>query len=165
MALKCNLEQTILVINHFLCQHNLNFEQILGHFLLTLLLVPLLRNSSKARVVNVSSIGHMLGKIHFENINLRNGAYTPTKAYAQSKLANVLFTREMARRLGPNSNINTYSLHPGVVNSELSRHVPFQKLNNIIMKLLYITVEMGAQTTLYCALEESLDNETGLYYE
>ena len=133
--------------------------------MLTLSLLPLLKKSSKARIITVSSIAHYFGQIHFENINLRNGAYTPSKAYGQSKLANILFTRELAKRLGTNSNITTYSLHPGIIKTDLSRHIPFQKLNNIVMNLLYISVELGAQTTLYCALEESLDNESGLYYE
>ena len=139
--------------------------QILGHFLLTLSLIPLLKKSSKARIVNVSSKAHLRGIIHFENINLRNGAYTPMKAYSQSKLSNVLFTRELTKRLGPKSHINTYSLHPGIVFTELTRHTPFQTVMNSIYKFLFISPEMGAQTTLYCTLEQSIDNESGFYYE
>ncbi|CAG2179878.1 unnamed protein product, partial [Oppiella nova] len=66
----------------------------LGHYLLTLSLMPLLKKSPKARIITVSSIAHMSGSIHFENINLRNKAYDPMTAYRQSKLANILFTRQ-----------------------------------------------------------------------
>ncbi|CAG2180252.1 unnamed protein product, partial [Oppiella nova] len=139
----------------------------LGHYLLTLLLLPLLRNSPKARVVNVSSIVHIFGSIHFENINLRNGAYDPHKAYAQSKLANILFTRELAKRLGPDTNINVYALHPGAVRTEGARNMGAVKrfMIHIMLKIIAINVDKGCQTTLYCAVDESLDGESGCYYE
>ncbi|CAG2103980.1 unnamed protein product, partial [Medioppia subpectinata] len=143
----------------------------LGHYLLTLSLLPLMKQSigtgRAARVVNVSSCIHALGNIHFENINLRNGAYHPQKAYAQSKLANVLFTRELARRLGSDSGVNSYSLHPGAVQSEGARHMTgVQKfLVNIMLKVMAIDVVKGCQTSLYCALDEGLDNESGFYYD
>ncbi|CAG2182472.1 unnamed protein product [Oppiella nova] len=140
----------------------------LGHFLLTLHLVPLLRKSSAARVVTVSSSGHGLGRIHLNNINLRNGDYHPWFAYGQSKLANVLFSRELAKRLR-HTNINAYSLNPGAIDTDLSRH--YRKTDDktkgkgFLKKNLLMTPFMGSQTTLYCALEEDLDDETGYYYE
>ncbi|CAG2123484.1 unnamed protein product, partial [Medioppia subpectinata] len=85
----------------------------LGPFLLTLTLLPLLQSAPVARIVNVASGYHEIGKIHFDNINLKNGAYDPEKAYCQSKLAMVLCTREMARRLGTESNVKCYALNPG----------------------------------------------------
>jgi NAD(P)-dependent dehydrogenase (short-subunit alcohol dehydrogenase family) len=109
----------------------------------------------------------MVGKIHFDNINLRN-EYSLSKAYSQSKLANILFTRELARRLGKKSNINAYSLHPGAVKTDFMRNIkPNVFLSFVvgILKLMFIDVYLGSQTTLHCALEESLDNETGYYYE
>jgi len=133
-------------------------------------LLPLLKRSANARVITVSSSGHLVGKINFDNINLLNGVYAPTKAYAQSKLANVLFSRELARRLGgADSNVKTYCLHPGPVNTELQRHVynaegSTSSAGKAIMKCVGLTPEMGAQTTLYCALEPSLDTESGAYY-
>ncbi len=133
--------------------------------MLTLSLLNLLKNSSNARIINVSSTAHITGKIHFENINLRNNEYSPSKAYSQSKLANILFTRELAKRLGKNSNIKVYCLHPGIIRTDLMRHIPLNAFLNLIVKIFLIDVEMGAQTTLFCALEESLENETGLYYE
>jgi len=138
---------------------------ILGHFLLTLSLLSLLKKSSNARIINVSSVTHITGKIHFENINLRNNAYSPSIAYRQSKLANILFTRELAKRLGKNSNINVYSLHPGIIKTDITRHLLTGVILNLFSKIFLLNVEMGAQTTLYCALEESLDNESGFYYE
>ncbi|CAG2114649.1 unnamed protein product, partial [Medioppia subpectinata] len=143
----------------------------LGHYLLTLSLLPLMKQSvgtgRPARVVHVSSGLHKSGKIHVENINLRNGAYEPEKAYAQSKLANVLFTRELARRLGPERGVNTYSLHPGAVQTENVRYMKFvQKfVVTIMMKVVGIDVVKGCQTSLYCALDEGLDNESGFYYD
>ena len=106
---------------------------------------------------------YVLGQINFKNINLRN-AYSPLKAYAQSKLALILFTRELAKRLGPKSNVKAYCLHPGIIFSDLSQHLGFGRFNTFLMKLLYLNIEMGAQTTLFCALEESIENESGHYY-
>ncbi len=113
----------------------------------------------------MSSSAHITGKIHFENINLGNNAYTPLKAYCQSKLANILFTRELAKRLGKNTNIKVYCLQPGFIRSDLWRHSNNISFFNFISRIFFIDVEKGAQTTLFCVLEESLDNETGFYYE
>ena len=132
----------------------------LGHFLLTLLVLPLLKESNKARVINVSSGAYLLTNLHLDNINM-TGISDPSTIYGHSKLAQVLFTREMARRLGKNSNVNVYVLHPGVVESELGRDAP-TPTKSVIPK---ISGHLGAQTTLYCALEESLDDESGFYYE
>ena len=124
-----------------------------------------MKRGQKPRIINLTSLAHMMGEIHFDNINLSNGAFGTVKAYFQSKLAIILFTRELARRLGPNSNINTYCLHPGIIDSEVFREMPFQPLIKFLIKFLFLSVEMGSQTILFCALEESLDNETGQYYK
>ncbi|CAG2177838.1 unnamed protein product, partial [Oppiella nova] len=137
------------------------------HYLLTLQLLPLLRKAPKARIINVSSLSYASGRIHFENINLRNGAFNMMAANSQSKLANVLFTRELAKRLG-DTTINAYSLHPGAVATDWRRHIEspvFKFIAKIFTKMFAISVEMGTQTTLYCALEKSLDSESGFYYE
>ncbi|CAG2115309.1 unnamed protein product, partial [Medioppia subpectinata] len=144
----------------------------LGHFLFTLHLIPLLKKAPAGRIVTVASALHNFGQIDLQNINLRNGAYHPFFSYAQSKLANVLFSRELAKRLR-HSNINTYSLDPGVVNTDLNRH--FDKSapregtgandGPWLKRKLLITTYMGCQTTLYCALEDGLANESGFYYE
>ncbi|CAL1675390.1 unnamed protein product [Lasius platythorax] len=144
----------------------------LGHFLLTLLLLPKMQSSSPGcRIVNVSSIFHIVGNINFDDINLEK-SYTPTKGYTQSKLANILFTKELARRLKKADihGVNVYSLHPGLMPTEISRHsnntlfpgVAF--LYNCLTWLLFKNVEEGAQTTIYCSVDEKAANETGLYY-
>ncbi|KAG1942086.1 retinol dehydrogenase 11 isoform X2 [Pimephales promelas] len=139
----------------------------LGHFLLTNLLLDLLKKSTPSRIVNVSSLAHETGKIHFDDINLEKD-YNPTKSYKQSKLANVLFTRELAVRL-KGTGVTTYSLHPGVIHTELGRHfLPSLPLWKRLMFLpFYFFVKtpwQGSQTTIYCAVDESLQNTSGLYY-
>ena len=133
----------------------------LSHFLLTLLLLPLLKKSTKARVISVTGGVYAVAKMDLDNINME-GKFEPIPTYAHSKLAQILFTRELARRLGKDSNVNVYVLHPGVIETGLARDAPESRTKFSIQR---ISVELGAQTTLYCALEESLDNESGLYYE
>uniref|UniRef100_A0A8C1EE37 Si:ch211-107o10.3 n=1 Tax=Cyprinus carpio carpio TaxID=630221 RepID=A0A8C1EE37_CYPCA len=139
----------------------------LGHFLLTNLLLDLLKKSTPSRVVNVSSLAHEKGKIHFDDINLEKN-YDPLVSYRQSKLANILFTRELAVRL-KGTGVTTYALHPGLIQTELGRHF-FPSLS-LWKRLLFMpffffvkTPWQGAQTTIYCAVDESLQNTSGLYY-
>ncbi|CAG2174970.1 unnamed protein product [Oppiella nova] len=139
----------------------------LGHFLLTLHLVPLLKKSSAARVVTVSACAYKCGEIHLNNINLRNGDYHPLIAYMQSKLANVLFSRELANRLR-HTQVKTYALGPGVIDTDLKRHVEKvdeTKGKGFMERRLMMTPFMGCQTTLYCALDEGLADETGYFYD
>lgn len=144
----------------------------LGHFLLTLLLMPKMQSSSPGcRIVNVSSIAYILGDIDFDDINLEK-SYTSIKSYTQSKLANILFTKELARRLTKANihGINVYSLHPGLIPTEISRHASNTLFlgtgfaYNFLTWLLFKNVEQGAQTTIYCSVDEKAANETGLYY-
>ncbi|XP_025104046.1 retinol dehydrogenase 13-like [Pomacea canaliculata] len=140
----------------------------LGHFLLTMLLLNKLKSSAPSRIINVSSLAHTRGAINFDDLNSAK-SYDPGQAYAQSKLANVLFTRELAKRL-ENTNVTVNALHPGVVKTELGRHLPIAKsyissfLLKPIMWLLLKTPSQGAQTTLYCALTAELDGVTGKYF-
>ncbi|XP_063242453.1 retinol dehydrogenase 12-like [Bacillus rossius redtenbacheri] len=140
----------------------------LGHFLLTCLLLPRIIRSAPARIVNVSSLAHMAGSINFDDLNSEK-SYSATFAYGQSKLANILFTKELAKRL-KGTGVTTYSLHPGVVATELGRHFDSTYfwgvtwLFNNVASLVTKTPEQGAQTTIYCAVEESLAEESGLYY-
>lgn len=142
----------------------------LGHYLFTLLLLPRLIKSAPARIVNLSSLAHTWGdgRMHFEDVNLERG-YSPTGAYGRSKLANILFTTELAKRL-QGTKVNTYAVHPGVVDTELSRHFDsfilpgaawfYQRIGGLFIK----TPEQGAQTTLYCALDKKCEDQSGLYY-
>ena len=107
----------------------------LGHFLLTLLLLDKLKQSkSVARIINVTSGMYSKGKIHFDNINMENN-YDAMKAYAQSKLANVLFTRELAKRI-KGTNIRVYAVHPSKSNANYKLII----INNNFFKVLLIQI-------------------------
>ncbi|XP_058485361.1 retinol dehydrogenase 13 [Solea solea] len=139
----------------------------LGHFLFTNCLLDLLKKSTPSRIVIVSSLAHEKGQIHFDDINLDKD-YTPDKSYRQSKLANVLFGRELAARL-QGTGVTVYSLHPGVIRTELGRHffpnlALWKRIIAIPLAMLIKTPWEGAQTTIYCAVDESLANDSGLYY-
>lgn len=135
----------------------------LGHFLLTHLLLDLIKRSVPARIVNVSSKAHTMGSIQFDDLNSEKN-YSPLKAYAQSKLANILFTKELAQRL-KGTGVTVYALHPGVVRTELSRHL--SSALQFGLKLLRPFTKSpvnGSQTTIYCSIAPELEKETGLYY-
>lgn len=120
----------------------------LGHFALTGLLMPLLTHTPKARVVTVSSMAHHSGRIDFDNLNAEK-SYSPRGAYAQSKLANLLFTLELNRRFSQvNNDTIAVSAHPGWTATELQKHSPiFAALNPFLAQ----TAESGAWPTLYAA--------------
>ncbi len=135
----------------------------LGHFLLTLMLLDRLKDSDHGRIVNVASRAHYRAKgIDYQAVRKPTRTRVGMKEYEVSKLANVLFTAELARRL-TDTRITTYSLHPGVVASDIWRRVPwpFEKL----IKRFMITNEEGALTTLHCAMSPQAGKETGLYYD
>ncbi|XP_045925311.1 retinol dehydrogenase 13-like isoform X2 [Micropterus dolomieu] len=93
----------------------------LGHFLLTNLLLDKLKESAPSRVINLASLAHIVGKIDFEDLNWEKKKFDTKQAYCQSKLANVLFTRELAKRL-QGTGVTVNAVHPGVVATELGRH-------------------------------------------
>ncbi len=134
----------------------------LGHFLLTLKLLDLMPGGG--RIVNVSSGAHKVGKIHFDDINLTKG-FNVIRAYAQSKLANVLFTRELAVRL-LDRGITVNCCHPGAVatNIGISRETGFGKTVTGMLKPFFQTPEQGAQTAIYLASDENLEAITGAYF-
>ncbi|XP_043931116.1 retinol dehydrogenase 12-like isoform X2 [Protopterus annectens] len=139
----------------------------LGHFLLTNLLLDKLRHSAPSRIVTVSSTAHATGKIQFEDTFLVKNC-SSFACYSQSKLANVLFTRELAKRL-KGSGVTTYCLHPGVIRTEISRHLfvnsPILRMFlTLVCHFFLKTPAEGAQTTIYCAVAEELQNTSGLYY-
>jgi NAD(P)-dependent dehydrogenase (short-subunit alcohol dehydrogenase family) len=135
----------------------------LGHFLFTRLLLDRVRASGPARIVNVSSASHYSAKgIDWDALKKPTRSTTGMPEYAVSKLANVLFTRELAKRL-PASEVTTYSLHPGVIASDIwSRRVP--RFLAAIPKLFMRSTADGAKTTLYCATSPACASETGRYY-
>ncbi|XP_075936925.1 retinol dehydrogenase 12, like isoform X1 [Anarhichas minor] len=134
-----------------------------GHFLLTHLLIDLIKRSAPARIVTVSSMAHSWGSINLEDINSEK-SYDKKAAYSQSKLANVLFTRSLAKKL-EGTGVTTYSLHPGVVKTDLWRHLsgPQQFLMKMVSPFTKNSSQ-GAQTSIYCAVEPSLEKESGGYY-
>lgn len=140
----------------------------LGHFLLTNLLLDLLKKSAPSRIVNLSSLGHKkTSRFKFENVN-NEKTYNKSEAYRQSKLANVLFTKELARRL-EGTGVTTYAVHPGVVDTELLRHLivstqPVKSFMRPVVWLVCKTPFQGAQTSLYCAVSGDLEGVTGRYY-
>ncbi|CAB1340927.1 unnamed protein product [Coregonus sp. 'balchen'] len=135
----------------------------LGHFFLTFLLLDLLKHSAPSRVITVSSSAHTMGRIHFEDLNSEK-EYHPVKAYVQSKLANILFTRELAKRTAV-LGVTAYAVHPGVVNTDLMRHIK-RPLQVMLKKFNYFlkTPAEGAQTTLYCILTPDSELTSGGYY-
>lgn len=124
-----------------------------GHFAFTTALYEKLKAAGSARVVNVSSMAHWRSPVMFDNIDLKED-YDAWKAYGQSKTANILFTKELQKRFGPDG-ITSVVLHPGVIQSELWRHtdkvVSFNK-----------TIPQGASCSMFCCVSPNV--EGGEYY-
>src|SRR5690606_21299928 len=137
----------------------------LGHFYLTNLLLELLKNSDSARIINVSSSAHPGNKIDFDDI-VNPKQYDRKKAYGQSKLANVLFTYELARRLS-NSKINANAIDPGGVATNFAWNegiVPWLKHRiYYILKRKLLTPKQGADTIVYLASSSEAEGITGKY--
>ncbi|XP_002735885.1 retinol dehydrogenase 13-like [Saccoglossus kowalevskii] len=141
----------------------------LGHFLLTNLLLDLIKKSSPSRIVTVSSMGHTFAKeINFDDINAEK-SYNRINAYSQSKLANILFTRELSKKL-QGTKVTVYSLHPGAVRTELDRYIPAYfryAMYFLLYPILALTLKSskdGAQTSIQCAVAEELKDVSGLYF-
>ena len=134
----------------------------LGTFLLTHELLPLLEASAPSRVVVVSSGLHFRGTMSWDDLQASKRSYGGTTAYNQSKLANVLFTKALARRVAK-KRITVNALHPGVVGTELTRELP--GFLRGIWKLFTLTPKEGAATTLHVALSEEGGTENGAYFE
>lgn len=135
----------------------------LGHFLLTNLLLDTLVASAPSKIINVSSRGHAWGKINRDDVQGLHG-YSSWGAYTQSKLANVLFTRELAKRLD-GTEVTANAVHPGTVSTELSRHMTCLALvATMPLRLFFKTAKAGAQTTLAIALDPDYNSVTGKYF-
>jgi NAD(P)-dependent dehydrogenase (short-subunit alcohol dehydrogenase family) len=136
----------------------------LGHFLLTNLLLDLMKKSAPSRIVNVSSGAHKIGKIFFTDVNLTDN-YSVWRAYAQSKLANILFTYELARRLD-GTGVTVNCLHPGAVATEMgiSRETGFGRLITSLLKPFFQTPRQGADTAIYLAESPEVQRVTAQYF-
>jgi NAD(P)-dependent dehydrogenase (short-subunit alcohol dehydrogenase family) len=137
----------------------------LGYFLLTNLLLDLLVRSAPARVVTVASIGHRRGTLDFDDLGFERG-YSIMRAYTRSKLANVLFAAELARRLA-GTGVTSNSLHPGSVATNIWSGAPTWA--KPIIALLYrpflVSAAKGAATIVQLAASPELEGVTGRYFE
>lgn len=136
----------------------------LGHFLLTNLLADMLIRSAPARIVIVASGAHKTGRLCFEDIHLKKD-YRAFKAYSQSKLANVLFSYELADRLR-GSGVTVNCLHPGAVATKIgiNRETGFGTFVTSMLKPFFQSPEQGAATAVYLASSSEVEGETGHYY-
>ncbi|XP_070825996.1 dehydrogenase/reductase SDR family member 13-like [Chaetodon trifascialis] len=142
----------------------------IGHFLLTNLLLDRLKECEPSRVVNVSSLAHHFGKIDFDCLNTQKALGVGTtymevlQTYSDSKLCNVLFTHELAKRL-QGTKVTCYTLHPGCIKTELTRNTPtMQMLLKPLTAFFFKNAVQGAQCTLHCALQEGLEPLSGRYF-
>ncbi|MET0406329.1 MAG: SDR family oxidoreductase [Cystobacter sp.] len=136
----------------------------LGHFLLTLLLLEPLRAAPQGRVISVSSGAHRVGSIHWEDPHFTR-EYSMWRGYAQSKLANILFTKGLAYRLRGTA-VTANCLHPGAVGTQLgvNRDTGF---GGTVMKLLsfvFISPEQGADTSVFLATSDEVTGVSGEYF-
>lgn len=134
----------------------------LGHFLLTNLLLDTLKSSMPSRIINVSSEAHHYGRINQMDLNMEK-SYNQYHAYFQSKLANILFTRALAKRLLA-TGVTANALHPGVVRTELARHLLLLRICLSPLFLFLKTVQSGSQTTIALAVDPELEQISGKYF-
>ena len=138
----------------------------LSGFLLTEELLPLLEAAPRARVIGVSSGSHFSGRIHWDDVFLKR-RYFGLTAYDQSKLAVVLFTYELAARLGPGSTVSTYAVDPGLVKTEIAA-----KGCGALVRLVWrirtskgISAAEAAASISFLATDPSVADETGMYWK
>ena len=145
--------------------HELTFQvNYLCHFLLTNLLLDLLKKSAPSRVVNISSGLHERGRIDFEDLNM-NKKYNPNKAYANSKLANVLFTYELAKRL-EGTGITVNVSNPGMAKTHLGYDSGgLTSFSKKFIDLFGKSAEKGAETTIFLATSPEVETISGKYFE
>ncbi|XP_029844900.2 retinol dehydrogenase 12 [Ixodes scapularis] len=138
----------------------------LGHFLLTNLLLPVLKSSSPSRIISLSSVAYMFGNIDFADLQSMSGKFVTGKVYSNSKLATVLFTTELARRLD-GTGVTANVLHPGVVNTPLSRSL--MKVGEPVFSILSTifgvkSLVEGAQTSIHLAVADEVSDVSGAYF-
>ncbi|MGH3645971.1 MAG: SDR family oxidoreductase [Micromonosporaceae bacterium] len=137
----------------------------LGYFLLTALLEDLLVRSAPARVVTVASVGHRQGTMDFDDLGYERG-YSIMKSYARSKLGNVLFSAELARRLA-DKGVTSNSLHPGAVATNIWSGAPTwaKPLITLVARPFFISATKGAQRITQLVTDPALEGVTGTYFE
>lgn len=137
----------------------------LAPFLLTNLLLDTLRASAPARVVTVASSAHEGATIHFDDLQQTRGLYRALGVYGQSKLANIMFTYELARRLA-GSGVTANALHPGIVATHIyrSNNRLFNNAARAVMPLFALSPEKGARTSIYLASSPEVATVSGKYF-
>ncbi|XP_044740011.1 retinol dehydrogenase 11-like [Chrysoperla carnea] len=141
----------LMQVNHF------------GPFLLTNLLLDLLKKSAPSRIVTVSSLGHIFSSLDPDNLNKPR---SDELKYFNSKLCNILMSNELARKL-EGTNVTSNSLHPGVVHTEIMKHLPWYKRLPVsfIYWFFFKNAKEGAETTIHCAVCEKVDGISGKYFQ
>lgn len=136
----------------------------IGHYLLSRNLLPVIKRTPEARIVVVSSGAHKMGKLDFANLDLKRG-YSVFAAYGRSKLCNILFTKELARRL-EGSGVIANCMHPGAVatNIGVDRDTGFGKTVMRMLRPFFLTPEKASETVLYLACDEEVRNVSGEYF-
>jgi NAD(P)-dependent dehydrogenase (short-subunit alcohol dehydrogenase family) len=136
----------------------------LAYFLLTNMLLETMKASAPARIINVSSDAHSGGKIDFDNLQGEQ-SYSSFGPYGNSKLANILFTTELARRL-EGTGVTVNALHPGLTNTGFGRNNPgfLMKIMGAIIPLIARPPEKGAETSIYLATSPEVQSITGKYF-
>jgi NAD(P)-dependent dehydrogenase (short-subunit alcohol dehydrogenase family) len=140
----------------------------LGHFLLTGLLAPALLAGAPGRIVNLSSRGHRLSPVVFEDIHFDERPYDKWEAYGQAKTANVLFSVGLERRLAP-AGVHANAVHPGVIMTELARHMGPSDIEDLQARtpggLSFKSIPAGAATSVWAATAPELEGRGALYLE
>jgi retinol dehydrogenase 12 len=137
----------------------------LGHFLLTNTIIDVLKASEDGRIINVSSMAHVMGSFG-RMFKKNNSSLSLIQSYADGKLANIMFTKGLLKET-ENSNINTYSLHPGVVGTNFgANYTGIFKFGLALMKPFMISPEKGAETSIYLATAPAaeLKGKNGMYF-
>jgi len=138
----------------------------LGHFLWTLRLLPLLKKASNPRVINVASIAYLSGKMTYDDLAQPAGSYNGLRAYSRSKLANVLFTAELARRY---PDIETYALHPGVVATNIGTTSDARWYERLLWRIMSVLAfrkpNKGAQTSIYLVSQPDIPAPSGSFFD
>jgi len=136
----------------------------LAPFLLTNLLYEKIKSSKPSRIITTSSVAHRGANINFDDLQFERGHYSSFKAYSQSKLANVLFTNELSRRL-KGSGVTANCFHPGGVRTNLVQSGPwYYRLVWKIISPFLISPERGADTAIYLASSSEVEGKSGKYF-
>jgi retinol dehydrogenase-14 len=137
----------------------------LGYFLLTNLLLDLMVKSAPARIVTVASVAHRRGTLDFDDLSFERG-YSLLRAYSRSKLANVLFASELARRLA-GTGVTSNSLHPGSVDTNIWSGAPLwaKPLIQVLFRPFFIKADLGAARIVQLAASPELEGLSGKYFE